>query len=56
MENNAIVALTNDADDGLVTKRLSFGEMSQQLNDMQQINPDDVIQALKNPATDNFTR
>eukprot|EP00889_Picochlorum_renovo_P006927 jgi/Picre1/33957/NNA_001435.t1 len=56
MENNAIVALTNDPDDGLVTKRLSFGEMSQQLNDMQQINPDEVIQALKNPAADNFAR
>lgn len=55
--NNAIVVATrsNDDDDGLVTKRLSFGEMSQQLNEMQQINPDDVIQALKNPATDNFT-
>lgn len=43
-------------DDEGVTKRLSFGEMSQQLNTMQQIDSNDVIKALRNPSTDNFER
>ena len=38
-----------------VTKRLSFGEMSQQLNEMH-IDSNDVIKALKNPCAANFVR
>ena len=48
-----------DGQDGVdegVTKRLSFGEMSQQLNTTQQIDPDEVIKALKNPSTGNFIK
>lgn len=38
------------------TKRFSFGEMSQQLNEKQRIDPNDVIQLLKDPTAERFVR
>jgi hypothetical protein len=46
----------NEEEGGEITKRLSFGEMSHQLNEMQQIDPNDVIMALKDPSAENFSR
>ena len=37
-----------------ITKRLSFGEVSQHLNATQQLDVQDVIKALKHPSVDNF--
>jgi hypothetical protein len=37
-----------------ITKRLSFGEVSQQLNATQVLDVDDVIKALRNPSVDNY--
>ena len=37
-----------------ITKRLSFGEVSQHLNATQQLAVEDVIKALKMPSVDNF--
>lgn len=36
-----------------ITKRLEFGDLSQQLN-IAQPDVDDVIKALKNPSVPNF--
>ena len=46
----------NEEEGGEITKRLSFGEMSHQLNEMQQIDPNEVIMALKDPTAENFSR
>jgi hypothetical protein len=46
----------NEEEGGEITRRLSFGEMSHQLNEMQQIDPNEVIKALKDPTAANFSR
>lgn len=43
-------------DSEAITKRLSFGEVSQHLNATQQLDVQDVIKALKHPSVDNFQR
>lgn len=58
--NNGVVAYPppsqGDLDDFETSKRLSFGEMSQKLNEEQRIDPNDVIQVLKDPTAERFVR
>lgn len=58
--NNGVVAYPppsqGDLDDLETSKRLSFGEMSQKLNEEQRIDPNDVIQVLKDPTAERFVR
>lgn len=60
MNNNGVLALPTvsqgNLDDVEASKRLSFGEMSRQLNEKQRIDPNDVIHVLKDPTAERFVR
>lgn len=54
--NGAVDVLPGDMEDFEITKRLSFGEMSSKMNEKQRIDPNDVIQVLKDPTAERFVR
>lgn len=58
--NNGVMAMPSvsqgHVDDFEASKRLSFGEMSRELNEKQRIDPNDVIHVLKDPTGERFVR
>lgn len=60
MNNNRVLAVPavsqGNLDDFEASKRLSFGEISRQLNEKQRIDPNDVIHVLKDPTAERFVR